>query len=180
MNSFNIENLKIRNHLSLEKLSGKASYFDEKSPQKKIFQKGKWLHFSIGERGRDQMATVENRIQVDGARGPISLERLLGRKEALLGKSAMTQVNTADHPADEFTQAAILTMQRTGFALERKRCLQLRRVEGAIERWRRGTYGHCVACQEPIETKRLKAVPETEFCLDCQKTLERKEHEYTH
>src|ERR1019366_1047945 len=43
-----------------------------------------------------------------------------------------------------------------------------RRVKGALRRMEDGTYGTCLACEEPISVKRLQAVPWAELCLHCQ------------
>ena len=45
-------------------------------------------------------------------------------------------------------------------------------LERALERIQAGTYGWCVRCEEPIHTERLEAVPETAYCLRCQKIVE--------
>jgi DnaK suppressor protein len=108
--------------------------------------------------------------------------RLLIRKRGLLGqtpKNRQTDVSQ-ERAADELDRASNLIIQTTGFALDRKRLRELRRVEDAIARWRRGSYGRCVSCGDGIEKGRLAAVPETEFCLECKQTLERKEYAYTH
>ena len=88
--------------------------------------------------------------------------------------------NTQDHLAEELARASILEIQARSFALDQKHTRTLRRVEAAIERWKGGTYGSCMACEVPIEERRLNAVPETEFCIGCQKTLEGKRYGYSH
>jgi len=129
------------------------------------------------------MSKMEDRVSVEGVHGPPgSLERLLFRRRTLLCKPTSHRENTnkEEHPIDELDQATILTIQKIEFNLDRKRACELRRVQGAIERWERGTYGRCAVCDEPIEKRRLLVVAETEFCLDCKQTLERREHEYSH
>jgi len=44
---------------------------------------------------------------------------------------------------------------------------QLRRVQAALERLEHGSYGICVRCQEPIERRRLAALPEADRCARC-------------
>ena len=48
----------------------------------------------------------------------------------------------------------------------------LRQVEDALERVSEGTYGVCEACGERIDPARLKTLPHTPHCLDCQRKLE--------
>lgn len=43
----------------------------------------------------------------------------------------------------------------------------------ALERLRRGVYGVCEECDEPIPPARLKAMPEVTTCVRCQDRIER-------
>jgi DnaK suppressor protein len=45
---------------------------------------------------------------------------------------------------------------------------RFRFVKAALQRIEEGTYGQCVRCEADISSKRLKAVPWTPYCLDCQ------------
>src|SRR3974390_1942928 len=47
----------------------------------------------------------------------------------------------------------------------------LREVSDALERIRRGAYGTCLECQEPISIKRLDAVPWARYCVSCQESV---------
>ena len=42
-----------------------------------------------------------------------------------------------------------------------------RRVQAALDRLERGTFGLCVTCMRPIERKRLDGAPFTERCARC-------------
>lgn len=42
----------------------------------------------------------------------------------------------------------------------------------ALDRMQKGTYGFCLRCGKPIPEGRLKAIPETELCIECQKEEE--------
>ncbi len=44
----------------------------------------------------------------------------------------------------------------------------LRSVEQALRRIQDGSYGVCLACDEPISTKRLAAIPWAMYCLRCE------------
>ena len=46
-------------------------------------------------------------------------------------------------------------------------------VDAALMALKRGRYGLCRSCEEPITVKRLEARPETPFCLDCQAQREK-------
>ena len=49
---------------------------------------------------------------------------------------------------------------------------RLKQVENALAAHRNDSYGFCRQCEEPIGYARLKARPETPFCLSCQKEFE--------
>jgi RNA polymerase-binding transcription factor len=44
----------------------------------------------------------------------------------------------------------------------------LRAIEDALVRIRRGAYGVCSVCEQPISKARLEAVPWTHLCRDCK------------
>ena len=50
--------------------------------------------------------------------------------------------------------------------------IKLRQVRASLEAYRKGDYGYCRSCHEPIGYPRLKARPEAPFCLNCQDTSE--------
>ncbi len=46
---------------------------------------------------------------------------------------------------------------------------ELKKIDAALERLEKGTYGFCLNCQKEIPLERLKAYPQAEKCLDCKK-----------
>jgi RNA polymerase-binding protein DksA len=50
---------------------------------------------------------------------------------------------------------------------------ELRAVQDAIARLRRGDYGVCHSCGQDIAPKRLEALPYATLCFDCQTRAER-------
>ena len=48
----------------------------------------------------------------------------------------------------------------------------LKQVEKALARFSEGTYGICQVCDQPIDPARLKALPHTPNCLECQRKIE--------
>ena len=50
---------------------------------------------------------------------------------------------------------------------------ELREVDAALDRIRRGTYGQCEACGTDIDPERLRALPQARYCLECQERRER-------
>lgn len=45
----------------------------------------------------------------------------------------------------------------------------LNEIEIALKKIDNGTYGKCELCKKPIEPKRLKAIPYSRYCIECQK-----------
>jgi len=50
----------------------------------------------------------------------------------------------------------------------------LREIEDALARLDEGSYGLCEMCNEPIDPKRLGAVPYARLCIKCQTESERR------
>ena len=90
------------------------------------------------------------KISKDGAK-PVDLDEPIGRLSRMdaIQQQQMTKANRA--------------------AYERK----LRLIGVALEALDKDEYGYCRSCEEPIGYRRLKARPETPFCLDCQDARER-------
>lgn len=45
----------------------------------------------------------------------------------------------------------------------------LNEIEIALKKIENGKYGICELCKKPIEPKRLKAIPYSRYCVECQK-----------
>jgi len=73
------------------------------------------------------------------------------------------------------------TMDEVGLAEERDlatRILErdfadIRLMEAALIRIKRGTYGLCLRCDEKISLNRLRVMPHAAFCVNCQEAVER-------
>ncbi len=50
---------------------------------------------------------------------------------------------------------------------------RLNQIDEALTRIKRGTYGICLNCGEPIKLGRLEALPWTTLCVDCQADAEK-------
>jgi DnaK suppressor protein len=50
----------------------------------------------------------------------------------------------------------------------------LQDVRAALERLDEGTYGRCVVCGRTIEPARLRALPETPYCIEHAQEAEKK------
>lgn len=57
--------------------------------------------------------------------------------------------------------------QAMALETERRRGIELARVEAALARMGDGDYGYCVSCGEEISVKRLELDPAVPTCIDC-------------
>jgi DnaK suppressor protein len=95
------------------------------------------------------------------------LQALLSRTEHA-GRSADEQVpeDVAEKAANSYTKEFLFRQSDT----ERS---HLHLVEEALGRVRSREFGSCQSCGEPIDRKRLDAVPWARFCRSCQEQEER-------
>ena len=77
-----------------------------------------------------------------------------------------------DAVRDEGDQAQASERTDMAFMTRERLAERINQLTAALERIRRGQYGHCADCGQPIEPTRLAAVPETETCLACQRQRE--------
>ena len=109
--------------------------------------------------------------------------RLKGLRDKLLGKrreivAAYNKNKTYGQQADEEGAQDIADKASSSYAKEflftlsnsDRETLQL--VEDALARLGGDSFGVCQACGEPVERKRLEAVPWARCCLSCQEQQE--------
>jgi len=104
-------------------------------------------------------------------------DKLLARREGLVGQveeaemysrerdSEATQ-DPADMAANAYTKELLVSMSAND-----RHMLEL--IDEALGRIEAGEYGECVHCGEPVQEKRLEAVPWARHCLRCQDLQER-------
>ena len=104
-------------------------------------------------------------------------DKLMARREGLVGQvmeaemysrerdSEATQ-DPADMAANAYTKELLFSMSAND-----RRLLEL--IDEALGRAEVGGYGNCVHCGNPVQDKRLEAVPWARHCLKCQDLAER-------
>jgi len=60
-----------------------------------------------------------------------------------------------------------LQEQAMSLETERRRKLELQRIEAALQRIEEGDFGYCLVCGEEIEVKRLDLDPTLPTCVAC-------------
>jgi DnaK suppressor protein len=69
--------------------------------------------------------------------------------------------------ADSEDQAIELEDQEALELIEKTETAEIHRIEAALKRISEGTYGTCAKCGEPIDLRRLKALPTAATCISC-------------
>jgi len=70
-------------------------------------------------------------------------------------------------PADFEEQAIELENQEALEVIQRTETTEIHQIEVALKRISKGTYGTCAKCGEPIDPRRLKALPTAATCIPC-------------
>jgi DnaK suppressor protein len=91
------------------------------------------------------------------------LSNLVGKFDARATLGRVAEDDQAQISHDEFVSLHINSLDYA----------QLRLVDEALDRLNAGDYGVCLACEEPIAPKRLRAVSWARYCVSCQDTVGR-------
>ena len=70
-------------------------------------------------------------------------------------------------PADFEEQAIELENQEALEVIQRTETTEIHQIETALKRISKGIYGTCAKCGEPIDPRRLKALPTAATCIPC-------------
>lgn len=88
--------------------------------------------------------------------------RALLQQSTRAPEDSQAEVTDFKDAADQETRAVVDEVAMAHAAAE------LDQVVAALRRLREGSYGECQDCGEPIDERRLAALPATPFCTDCQ------------
>ena len=93
---------------------------------------------------------------------------------ALATSAEGTKPVSLEQPIGRVSRMDALQNQELAKAARRQQELRLGQVQQALAAVKRGDYGYCRACDEPIGIARLRARPESPLCLRCQGGRERR------
>jgi len=85
-----------------------------------------------------------------------------------------TRAVAPDDAIGRLTRMDAIQQQRMAIEERRRRMVRRQQVAGSLAAVANGDYGACRRCQEPIGYARLKARPESPFCLACMGAMERR------
>jgi len=99
-------------------------------------------------------------------------KRLLAKKDELLkdlAKNREVTDETVDESAQDMVDRATSAYTKEfAYSLSEADRRVLILIDQALERLDAGPYGTCVHCAQPVQEKRIEAVPWARHCLDCQ------------
>ena len=103
---------------------------------------------------------------------------LLTRRQELLGEAGRTVSGMVDgkenfpEPAD---RAALESDRNATLRIRDRERKLIAKIDSVLQRIEDGIYGVCESCGEAIGVERLKARPETTFCIECKAEQEAEE-----
>ena len=114
----------------------------------------------------DLTAAQSQELRADLLRLQSELEQLLNDSQESSKTVELDQPIGRLSRMDALQQQAMAKANRAG--TERR----LKLIESALLAFKQQRYGECRRCEEPIGFPRLKARPESPFCLECQGQIE--------
>lgn len=105
-------------------------------------------------------------------------EQLEGMKKEIITDVEQTlteMVSQQGNIPDPNDRATIESDREFELRLRSRERKLLDKIELALGRIDKGSYGICASCEEPIGIKRLQARPVATYCIDCKLEQERRE-----
>jgi DnaK suppressor protein len=100
-------------------------------------------------------------------------EKLLAERELLINKLKGNDLSVDDSETPDPVDLAVRNYSKNVMlAVSENESRQLTLIDEALLRLEDDEYGPCQNCENPINPKRLAAIPWARYCLDCQQLLE--------
>lgn len=98
--------------------------------------------------------------------------KLIAERKDLEHDAKVTMAERATVVLDQTTVGRLSRMdalqnQAMQLETERRREIEIKRIDAALKRIEDDEFGYCVSCDEEIEKKRLESDPATPLCVDC-------------
>ena len=112
------------------------------------------------------MAIDLNKIR---ARLESERKRLLNELDGLQANVQPAEVRREGSPFGKREEEATESFElEKRLALEKQTRANIAEIELALDKFKKGTYGLCDICGQPIPADRLEAVPYANLCLSCK------------
>lgn len=90
----------------------------------------------------------------------------LSETAAVAGEAAQT-VELDQSKVGRLSRMDALQQQAMSKEQNRRRTLQIKKIQAALQRMHQDEYGFCLDCGEAIKVQRLEIDPATPFCIAC-------------
>lgn len=115
-----------------------------------------------------KLEDFRQRLERERTRLSEELEQM--RRETPSMERSRPRSGYGNHMADDATETF---EQEKNLALEASLKAFLAQVEYALGKLRKGTYGRCDDCGQPIDPARLEALPHAHLCISCKSLQEK-------
>ena len=101
-------------------------------------------------------------------------ERLLSERDLLIEKLKGNDLSVDDSETPDPVDLAVRNYSKNVMlAVSENESRQLALVDEALLRLNDNEFGDCQNCENPINPKRLAAIPWARYCLNCQELVEK-------
>jgi DnaK suppressor protein len=102
----------------------------------------------------------------------IEFKRLTGELEQMQTNASSAEERREGSPFGKREEEATETLElEKRLALENRIRQEMAKVEHALDKIKKGTYGICDNCGKPINPERLEALPQASICMNCKALL---------
>ena len=108
-----------------------------------------------------------NKINVKALKAKLIAHREELQRVESAGADARRPVELDQTRIGRLSRMDALQDQAMALETDRRRRLEIERIEAALKRIEDGDYGYCLICGEDIPAKRLELDPATPVCIDC-------------
>ena len=125
-------------------------------------------------------AAHKTKAQAQSASGSAAAQAVLeSDREAHLRELDELRSQLLDKPETQIEEADPgVSEQAKNLALVRQLEEHVAEINQALEATKKGTYGLCEQCGEPIDPERLRILPETRLCVRCKRQFEKTAHHH--
>jgi DnaK suppressor protein len=103
----------------------------------------------------------------------ILMRRRDALRQALAGDLSLLKEMRQQNSGDVIDAALDAAQDEISSQLAEVESRELSSIETALERMRKGEYGHCDGCGQAIPLARLQALPYAMTCIQCQREAEK-------